>query len=457
MEICNGQSCGTSYFRRGKRWICIHNNLEELYSDLSEEWDYIRNKEYPKYFSTKSNIKVWWICKKNRLHRWGARICKRTEGRGCPYCTGKKVIPEESLAAIYPEIAKEWDYERNKLLPEEVTKSSNIQVWWICKIDDMHNWKASPNKRVEGKGCPCCRNLKGHVPLNNSILKLAPGLCEEWDPSNDTTPKDHSPGSNSNIKWICKKNSNHRWITNVYSRATENTGCPWCINFHGRVPIENSLFYLHPTICKYWDYNKNDKGPERYSPGSKVIIWWLCDKKHSYSMKIYNKVERFSRNLDCPLCINHGFSKKAICWLESIQEKEGVKIQHGLSPEGEYYIPEIGKVDGYCYETNTVYEFHGNYWHGNPKIYPSTDVNTVVGKTFGELYRRTIDRDEKIRKLNYNLIVKWEDDTRRTIKVKKKVIRIKRVTYNPCFDDNSESPRHHYQEQYNTLDREPKE
>ena len=40
------------------------------------------------------------------------------------------------------------------------------------------------------------------------------------------------------------------------------------------------------------------------------------------------------------------------------------------------------KVDGYCYETNTVYEFHGDYWHGNPIVFDSDDTNKCVGKTF---------------------------------------------------------------------------
>lgn len=38
-------------------------------------------------------------------------------------------------------------------------------------------------------------------------------------------------------------------------------------------------------------------------------------------------------------------------------------------PNGEYRIEGVGKVDGFCEQTNTVYEYHGDYWHGNPDIY----------------------------------------------------------------------------------------
>ena len=36
------------------------------------------------------------------------------------------------------------------------------------------------------------------------------------------------------------------------------------------------------------------------------------------------------------------------------------------------------KADGYCKETNTVYEFNGDYFHGNPTIYDQTDENKLI-------------------------------------------------------------------------------
>lgn len=87
---------------------------------------------------------------------------------------------------------------------------------------------------------------------------------------------------------------------------------------------------------------------------------------------------------------------------------QNITIQYALSPEGEYRIPTIGKVDGYCPLNNTVYEYHGNYWHGNPLIFKEDDMNTIAHKTFGQLYRDTIARDDRIRKLGYNLVVQWE-------------------------------------------------
>ena len=103
-------------------------------------------------------------------------------------------------------------------------------------------------------------------------------------------------------------------------------------------------------------------------------------------------------------------SYKCISWLESIQEQGGIHIQHALNG-GEFNIPGTRlKADGFCSETNTIYEFHGDYWHGNPELYDSEEINEVNGLTMGELYQQTINREEKIRLMGYNLIVMWEYD-----------------------------------------------
>jgi len=52
----------------------------------------------------------------------------------------------------------------------------------------------------------------------------------------------------------------------------------------------------------------------------------------------------------------------------------------------------------------------GIFCAGNPKRFSPNDINTVSGKIYGELYQRTIKRDQRIRDLGYNLIIKWETD-----------------------------------------------
>lgn len=103
--------------------------------------------------------------------------------------------------------------------------------------------------------------------------------------------------------------------------------------------------------------------------------------------------------------INRTFrtSFKCIQWIQSIKELMNINIIE------EYPIPCTNFfADGFCKETNTIYEFHGDYWHGNPDIYKPERLNTKIGCTMGELYQRTTERENKIKELGYNLVIKWE-------------------------------------------------
>lgn len=107
-----------------------------------------------------------------------------------------------------------------------------------------------------------------------------------------------------------------------------------------------------------------------------------------------------------------GFSCMSIKWLNDIMLTDSVDIQHALNG-GEYKIPGTRyTADGYCVETNTIYEFHGDVFHGNPILFESTEYCHPFNKgiTAGELYERTMLKEQTIRELGYNLITIWETD-----------------------------------------------
>lgn len=104
-------------------------------------------------------------------------------------------------------------------------------------------------------------------------------------------------------------------------------------------------------------------------------------------------------------------SYKCIQWLESIMEKEGIFIQHAQNG-GEYRVPDSRlHVDGYHKETNTIYEFYGDCWHGNPKLFKGHErCHPFNNTTAGELYYGTLQREKIIRELGYNLVTVWESE-----------------------------------------------
>jgi len=112
----------------------------------------------------------------------------------------------------------------------------------------------------------------------------------------------------------------------------------------------------------------------------------------------------------CKRCSNsRGYSKTAILWLNSISISNSNSIQHAENGL-EFKIPNIGDVDGYDNKTNTVYEFHGCYWHGCPRCFEPDYFNKKSKKTASDLYSKTTERALAIRNAGYNLIEMWECD-----------------------------------------------
>ena len=88
------------------------------------------------------------------------------------------------------------------------------------------------------------------------------------------------------------------------------------------------------------------------------------------------------------------------------------------SVEGEYRIPNTNySADGYDEKTNTIFEFHGDYWHGNPKLFSQEQMNLTTKCTFGELYNKTLNKRKKLEELGYKYIEIWENDWNKMKKV----------------------------------------
>ncbi|GFG33651.1 hypothetical protein Cfor_01531 [Coptotermes formosanus] len=98
------------------------------------------------------------------------------------------------------------------------------------------------------------------------------------------------------------------------------------------------------------------------------------------------------------------------------QQTDACSIRHGRNGR-EYRLPELPhlKVDGYCEETRTVYEFNGCYWHGCPRCQTLRDVPTIHEDTLAERYERSMNRVGVIAQAGYKVEMQWECDFDRDI------------------------------------------
>ena len=131
-----------------------------LYSNpkLAEEWHHLKNTIPINDITEGSPKNVWWLCKICG-HEWLSSPNNRSKGVGCPCCYGR--VPKSGvndLETLYPNIAKEWDFDNNKKIkPNMVKPGSGKKVWWKCKVCE-NSWQAIIRERVRGHTkCPNCK------------------------------------------------------------------------------------------------------------------------------------------------------------------------------------------------------------------------------------------------------------------------------------------------------------
>ena len=99
------------------------------------------------------------------------------------------------------------------------------------------------------------------------------------------------------------------------------------------------------------------------------------------------------------------FGQMAVQWLTWESAKSGCAIRHQVNGREK----RIGKrrVDGWCAETRTAYQFHGCFWHGCPKCYDQNETNSVNGKTMAVLLEDTKKNTAYLRR-HVKVVEMWE-------------------------------------------------
>src|SRR5262249_8833387 len=175
--------------RKGQR---LKEPLSVTHPQLAAEWHTAKNGELrAEKVTSGSNKKVWWQCQVG--HEWEATVSNRTLGRGCPYCSNKKVDKSNALTTTHPELVAEWHPTRNgELRPDQFTAGSGRRVWWKCPVADDHEWQTAIHQRGQGYGCPFCSGIR--VAKSTSLAGKYPELVNEWHPTRNgrLTPADVS-------------------------------------------------------------------------------------------------------------------------------------------------------------------------------------------------------------------------------------------------------------------------
>jgi hypothetical protein len=192
-------------------------------------------------------------------------------------------IPGETdLATTHPDLA----HQAHGFDPTTVKGHSNKAVEWTC--EKGHVWKATPNNRSKGTGCPICAGRMALAGYND-LATLHPGVASEadgWDPSAVT------PGSRQRMSWRCTRG--HRWVVAVSDRVSTR-GCAVCSGWRVLAGF-NDLESTHPELASQadgWD-------PSTVSAGSSAVVGWRCPQGHVWRARVSHRVG----GTGCPTCAN---------------------------------------------------------------------------------------------------------------------------------------------------------
>jgi hypothetical protein len=383
-------------------WDCYMEDLNKIHNN---------KYDYSKVNWKGVDIDIIIICPKHGDFK--IRPADHKRGRECQNCSKETLIQynkldtEEFIKKSIEIWGSKYDYSKTNYI------DSNNKVIIICSKHGEFE-QLPPNHYKYGCG-NCGRELNTrNIELKEQCKKNFEIKSNIIHNNLYNYSKADYIDATSKLIIICQKHGEFKQSPNNHLRGK---GCPDCGKEKSIIaktkPYED---YYNKFIELYKD--KYDYSTVVWN-GSSIAISVICKNHGTFLIIPYLHI----KGKECPKCSNH-FSKISIDWLSYMEIKYSVQIIHAKN-EGEYVIPNSRyKADGYSKLTNTIFEFHGDFWHGNPKLYEQNKINPRTGLTFGNLYEKTNEKTKFIKDNGYNIIEIWEYDWKKFIRA---IIKIQKL------------------------------
>jgi hypothetical protein len=257
------------------------------------------------------------------------------------------------------------------------------------------------DSHLQGSGCPRCSN---NIKLTTEffIEKSNQIHGSKYNYSNVVYIN-----MEEKIKIICPIHG--EFLQRPHSHLN-GSGCRKCFN---KKLKESMMSNIEEFVSKSKKLhgNKYDYSLITKYGGSNTNIKIYCIKcKNSFNQKPYSHLQGHG----CPHCISI-ISKpemKFLSYLKIPEKNRQIRIN-----------PFRFKVDGI--NGNKIFEFLGDYWHGNPRKFDHNDINKISKKMFGELYNDVINRFKILTNIGYKVYYIWELDYTNWLKNKQSIFPIK--------------------------------
>lgn len=326
-----------------------------------------------------------------------SEISNKKTKYGCACCTGRVVVAgiNDLASNDRHNLLLDWDYKKNVIKPTEVTYMSSKLVNWKCHTCG-YSWKkdvSTRNNKNSPRGCPVCSNQLVISGTNDFATKNK-DYMHLWGYSKNTLDPTKITPSNSRVVYmVCELG--HSFSAKCNNLTTKlqsgHIPCPYCERKKLKSGL-NDAATLYPFIIDKWDYSKNSISPYDLQPFSNNLVWWTCEKNHSWQTSIGYMCRE---DTGCPVC----WSEKGISNLE----KDILSYIESLLPEEELVTKRKVYNNFFAKEVDIVIESRKLGLEVNGVYYHSTQVRKEP------LYHK--NKSEDVRKhLGLSLFYLWEDD-----------------------------------------------
>lgn len=269
--------------------------------------------------------------------------------------------------------------------------NTHMKVTIICNIHGPFD--QVPVSHLQGVGCAKCAFDNHRTTLLKFIEQSNTIHSDVYDYS-----EVNYIDTRTRIMIRCKL---HGIFIQIPNDHLNGSGCAKCADTKSNTEdFIKKASLVHAAVYDYSEVN--------YS-GAHAKIHINCTLHGSFNQKPISHL----LGQGCPKCTSQ-ISKPEMLWLDFHKVPDTLNNRQVRILKNKKF-----KVDGYDPTTNTVYEFWGDYWHGNPKVFEASVINKTNHKTFGELYEKTMQKRQLILDAGYNLVEIWESDWNEQVKENK--------------------------------------
>lgn len=325
----------------------------------------------------------------------------RYKNGGCEVCD-KEWMSESQRMTVNEFIQRAAEKHENKYnynLVHEF-KNQHEQVWIECPIEGHGIFPKSPANhlhKTRPQGCPKCGAKRGAEKLRSNSSEFIEKALKVHGMKYDYSAVEYVK-SDKKVRIICP---DHGEFPQTPNDHLDGCGCDTCGKIASAAAQRTLTTEIVVERCKQVWGDQYDYSIVEYIPQKKFNVICKVEGHPPFPVTLDNHV---GLERGCPRC-GHKRRAKQNAWLSSLSIPDDDEHR-----EKRIDFDDGSRVfaDGYDPETNTVYEFWGDMWHGNPKLYPPDKI--IFGISMAERYLKTQIKRRKYFEHGFKLIEIWEHE-----------------------------------------------